>query len=85
MEANQQVRKALRNSILDAVSNDPQPDWRDSLTDALDAVDKFLSDVCEQLHWINHDLDNAEDAYDIGDIMAKITTVEELIESKEKE
>ena len=51
--------QALLNSVMDAVSNDPEPDWRQALLDGFDAVEaerdellaalENLHDACE--HW----------------------------------
>lgn len=39
------VLRAVRASVSDALSPDPSTDWRDSLSDALDAIDATIDDA----------------------------------------
>tara|TARA_B100000686_G_scaffold355296_1_gene472165 strand:+ start:121 stop:435 length:315 start_codon:yes stop_codon:yes gene_type:complete len=42
------VLVAARASISDALSPDPSTDWRDSLTDALDAINATINDATKE-------------------------------------
>ena len=44
--------QALMNSIRDAMSDDPKPDWRQSLLDGFDAVEAERSDLLAALERI---------------------------------
>jgi hypothetical protein len=44
--------QALLNSVRDAVSDDPKPDWRQSLLDGFDAVEAERSDLMAALERI---------------------------------
>lgn len=42
------VLSAARNSISDALNPDPSTDWRDSLSDALDAIDAAIESAAKK-------------------------------------
>jgi len=39
------VLRAVRRSLLSAISQDPPRDWRNSLSDAIDAIDATLESL----------------------------------------
>ena len=47
-----EAMQALLNSVRDAVSDDPKPDWRQSLLDGFDAVEAERSDLLATLECI---------------------------------
>ena len=44
-----ETMQALVMSVVDAVGNDPKPDWKDSLIDACDAVEAEFDEMKEAL------------------------------------
>jgi hypothetical protein len=46
--------KAVKQSIRDALSDDPQPDWRDSLGDAFDIIEAVEAERDELLAALRH-------------------------------
>jgi len=51
--------EAVKQSIRDAVSDDPQPDWKDSLGDALDVIEAVEAERDDLLAAMEELLDQA--------------------------